>query len=412
MSTCFEFSTYLGHSTFAIRASDDNTTSNVKYVSNIQVTSDECDNEILNGLPTTDTFEIGGDSYFVECLYGDDDLCQVYMQYTQTINVKNFTRNNETKRRLQVGRFCDEDDFDIWSWERHDVYPYTYEYNCKRGDKLYMGTLFTYNGYNVKCCASYPYILELQHCSHNYYYCRKITVTPTPPSPIPVAPAPRPSPCFPEGTMVNTTYGIKLIEDLNISDKVLAVNEYTGKLEYSDVYMHGHKMNEVVSEFVTLYTSNDDLTISASWDHFIYVCDYDDCNWDNAILKRVGKVAVNKDFIFDYNMDKYLVVRKEMEIKQGLYNPYTLNGNIVVNNVIASCHSEWILDDLVPDNYESYLPAIYQFILTPVRYIYAYIPNSWLTFNTLYPDGLCDICNVNMFEFMKQVLWSLISKST
>lgn len=47
--------------------------------------------------------------------------------------------------------------------------------------------------------------------------------------------------------------------------------------------------------------------------------------------------------------------------KQGLWAPYTSRGTIVVNGVVASVHSEWILDGLLetlgrPD----LLPAIYQ----------------------------------------------------
>ena len=34
--------------------------------------------------------------------------------------------------------------------------------------------------------------------------------------------------------------------------------------------------------------------------------------------------------------------------KRGLYNPYTLSGTIVVDGIVASCHSSWILDGLLP----------------------------------------------------------------
>jgi Hint module len=46
--------------------------------------------------------------------------------------------------------------------------------------------------------------------------------------------------------------------------------------------------------------------------------------------------------------------------KAGLYNPYTMSGEIVVNGMLASCHSDWVLDPIMPARYAHLLPAIYQ----------------------------------------------------
>lgn len=46
--------------------------------------------------------------------------------------------------------------------------------------------------------------------------------------------------------------------------------------------------------------------------------------------------------------------------KAGLYAPFTMSGDILVNGALASCHSEWILDDIIPNRYAHLLPAIYQ----------------------------------------------------
>lgn len=57
--------------------------------------------------------------------------------------------------------------------------------------------------------------------------------------------------------------------------------------------------------------------------------------------------------------------------KQGLYNPYTLGGTIVVNGVVASTHSDWFLD--APFQFlglTHWLPAVYQLVLLPVRMLY------------------------------------------
>ena len=61
-------------------------------------------------------------------------------------------------------------------------------------------------------------------------------------------------------------------------------------------------------------------------------------------------------------------ISETMEL--GLFNPYVRGGNIVVNGIVASPHSEWILDNVVPSSLRGYLPHIYEAILTPIYYIY------------------------------------------
>ena len=90
----------------------DSSLSTSKSVSNLQITSEQCDHKISNGLPTSDTFQINGDSYFIECLYGDNDLCQVYKQIIETININDVIfkyniSNNQSRRRMQDEDFLE-----------------------------------------------------------------------------------------------------------------------------------------------------------------------------------------------------------------------------------------------------------------------------------------------------------------
>ena len=57
--------------------------------------------------------------------------------------------------------------------------------------------------------------------------------------------------------------------------------------------MHGHKIHNISTSFVTLYTDDNDFKVSATFYHWIYVCENKDCDWNNAILKRFGNVKVN-----------------------------------------------------------------------------------------------------------------------
>ena len=44
---------------------------------------------------------------------------------------------------------------------------------------------------------------------------------------------------------------------------------------------------------------------------------------------------------------------------QGLYNPYSENGHTIVNNVVASDHSAWVLDSLISDKNAHIAAALY-----------------------------------------------------
>lgn len=57
-------------------------------------------------------------------------------------------------------------------------------------------------------------------------------------------------------------------------------------------------------------------------------------------------------------------------VSRGIFNPFTLNGLIVVDDVVASAHSDWFLEPFVPAKYEHLIPGLYQQIMGPVRCLY------------------------------------------
>ena len=66
------------------------------------------------------------------------------------------------------------------------------------------------------------------------------------------------------------------------------------------------------------------------------------------------------------------VVSVATSLQRGLYNPYTLSGSIVVDGVVASCHSSWILDGLLPPRVAA---EVYQRLFVVPRL--AYRRESW-----------------------------------
>ena len=65
------------------------------------------------------------------------------------------------------------------------------------------------------------------------------------------------------------------------------------------------------------------------------------------------------------------VLGVEVVEERGLYNPYTLGGMIVVDSVVASSHSAWVLDGLMDAaDLTHWTPATYQALFAPIRALY------------------------------------------
>merc|ERR1712079_420312 len=48
----------------------------------------------------------------------------------------------------------------------------------------------------------------------------------------------------------------------------------------------------------------------------------------------------------------------------------TMSGNIIVNGIVASSHSSWILDPWVPEAFAKHLPEVYQALFWPGRMLF------------------------------------------
>lgn len=65
------------------------------------------------------------------------------------------------------------------------------------------------------------------------------------------------------------------------------------------------------------------------------------------------------------------VTKTAMVWSEGLFNPFTMTGQLVVNGVLASSHSDWFLDSVAEKlGMERFLPSIYQTLLAPARWMY------------------------------------------
>ncbi|KAL4438542.1 hypothetical protein ABPG77_000190 [Micractinium sp. CCAP 211/92] len=64
------------------------------------------------------------------------------------------------------------------------------------------------------------------------------------------------------------------------------------------------------------------------------------------------------------------VTRVWLSTERGLFNPFVHGGTLLVDGVLASDQSEWLLDDVVPAAWRRHLPAVYEALLAAGRVAY------------------------------------------
>lgn len=166
--------------------------------------------------------------------------------------------------------------------------------------------------------------------------------------------------CFPGKSLVIRYPGEKMaISQVSDGDQILVMHRY-GSIGYDTIYMQGHNDADTTMNAVTLTTSTGQ-QLTASNGHFIYVT-------DSNTTKRMCDVTVG-DYVLvvhemshGYQMTSECVTKKEHTTAQGMYNPMTLSGTIVVDHIIAS-------------NYEEHIyPSVAHMMLAPVRGLYRVFP--------------------------------------
>lgn len=149
--------------------------------------------------------------------------------------------------------------------------------------------------------------------------------------------------CFPASATVTLSNGsLKRMSELAIGDDVLV-----GPNEYSEVFMFTHKTRDVMYKFVELGLEGR-RSLSLTHGHFLYL---------NGNLRKAGDAVVGDIVrLGDGSTDR--IVNKGTRSARGLYNPQTLQGDIVVDGVVASTYTY------------SVEPSLAHSLLAPLRWIY------------------------------------------
>lgn len=134
--------------------------------------------------------------------------------------------------------------------------------------------------------------------------------------------------CFPSVATVELISGeTVLMSSLRVGDVVR-----TGPSSFSDVYMFTHKNDAMRSEFVRI-EGRSGAFVDASPGHFLSI---------NGKLAPARNVVIGDRFKLASG-ETDVVVHMGRSWMDGLYNPQTVDGNIVVNGVVCSTFTEAIV---------------------------------------------------------------------
>lgn len=114
------------------------------------------------------------------------------------------------------------------------------------------------------------------------------------------------------------------MEKLRVGDKVAVGN---GK--FSEVFMFTHQLKGE-HKFVRIETENK-LMIEASEGHYM---------WVEGELKEAQNVNVGDRMAMENGIYTKVIGVQMDVVREGLYNPQTRHGDIVVNNIIASTYTK------------------------------------------------------------------------
>lgn len=148
--------------------------------------------------------------------------------------------------------------------------------------------------------------------------------------------------CFPGGVTVQVHTGATIrMEDLKVGDRV---RDASGG--YSAVYMFSHRLSSTRTEFVRVHTtSGHALTISPG--HYVHT---------SMGLVQASGLRIGDDVITTNGVVR--VCRKERHWDVGLFNPHTMSGSIVVNDIVSSVYTRAVE------------PTVAHSLLAPVRAVF------------------------------------------
>ena len=149
-------------------------------------------------------------------------------------------------------------------------------------------------------------------------------------------------PCFPGDAVVTLDNGNKkTMADLAVGDKVLTANGV-----YTEVFLFSHRLQSASYNFIEFKTET--TTLAVTGNHYLYV---------NGNLREAQYVSVGDSLtLASGKLAKVLSVGRVQ--KDGIFNPHTLQGDIVVDGVLTSTYTS------------AFSPTLAHVVLAPLRGLY------------------------------------------
>jgi Hint module len=168
---------------------------------------------------------------------------------------------------------------------------------------------------------------------------------------------------------------------------------------FDDIYMFGHKDATTMASFVRLETEKG-MVLRLTRDHHVHIQQHhkSGATW-MAIPASESKVGDLVRVFQGCDSEESIIQRivsKSAVMDRGLYNPYTLGGSIIVDGVLASCHSSSALDDLfhlldIP------IADGYQAVFAPIRALYRVAGPSRMAAFEFVIDAIASAINEGTF---------------
>jgi Hint module len=133
------------------------------------------------------------------------------------------------------------------------------------------------------------------------------------------------------------------MDELDVGDRVRV-----GASEFSSVFMFTHKLNKVVNTFIQLHTASGH-SASATPGHYLYI---------NGELVPASSIKVG-DVMTTADGELTRVIQVSQVLGSGLFNPQTVHGDIVVDDIILSKYTT------------ARSPSVAHKLLDPLRATYA-----------------------------------------
>ena len=202
----------------------------------------------------------------------------------------------------------------------------------------------------------------------------------------------------PHSQMVLSDGSQRRMEDVCVGDLVLTAGPgglaaHQQQLEYRPVYLLAHAEQEIDAVFVHLMANASTsaggeartLSLRLSQQHYIPVRSVASADSSSAAAwsyKYARDVMVGDTVrVLDgqgMGVGEALVARVSISVERGLYNPLVFGGLPVVDGVVASDQSEWVLDGVVPADATPQLPRLYSALFAPLRWAYLALgPRVW-----------------------------------